>query len=66
MCILYFYIYKFKFTIKCHTQTLPHPRSGNSKGQETFLAPYAEYIIYMYNNTLMLRVWKPSAMMVLV
>ena len=42
MCILYFYIYKFKFTIKCHTQTLPHPRSGDSKGQETFLAPSAE------------------------
>ena len=33
----YIYIYTHKFTSKCHR--LPHPRSGDSQGQETFLVP---------------------------
>ena len=33
------YIYTHKFTSKCHR--LPHPRSGDSQGQETFLVPSA-------------------------
>ena len=45
MCILYLYIYKFMFTSKCHSQTLSHRRKGDNKGQETYLAQSAEYII---------------------
>ena len=45
MCILYLYIYKFTFTSKCHSQTLSHRRKGDNKGQETYLAQSAEYII---------------------
>ena len=45
MCILYLYIYKFTFTSKCHSQTLSHHRKGDNKGQETYLAQSAEYII---------------------
>ena len=45
MCILYLYIYKFTFTSKCHSQTPSHRRKGDNKGQETYLAQSAEYII---------------------
>ena len=45
MCRLYLYVYKFKFTSKRHSQTLSHRRKGNNKGQETYLAQSAEYII---------------------
>ena len=46
---IYMYIYIYKFASKCHSQTirLPHPWSGGSQTQETFLAPYI-YPIYIY------------------
>ena len=28
---------------------LPHPRSGDSQGQETFIAPSAIYVYVLYN-----------------
>ena len=37
MCIyIYIYIYIYKFKSKCH------PRSGDSQGQATFIAPSAD------------------------
>ena len=33
-------MYTYEFTSECHSQTTP-PRSGDSHGQETFLAPSA-------------------------
>ena len=29
---------------------LPHPRSGNSQGQETFLAPFADNQTHNYDT----------------
>ena len=46
MYIYYIYIYIYIYTtyIQADRQTdrLPHPWSGDSQGQETFLAPYAD------------------------
>ena len=40
VCIYIMYIHIHTFTSKCHR--LPHPRSGDSQGQEMFLAPSAD------------------------
>ena len=37
----------YKFTSKCHR--LPHPRSGDSQGYETFLAPSADKQTHNYD-----------------
>ena len=40
MCIyLYIYIYIYTNSLVNAIVRLPHPRSGDSQGQETFLAP---------------------------
>ena len=45
---IYIYIYIYKFTSGCHR--LPHPRSGDSQGQETCLAPSADKQTRNYDN----------------
>ena len=39
---IYIYIYKYTNLPVNATVRLPHPRSGDSQGQETFLAPSAD------------------------
>ena len=46
---IYIYIYIYKFTSKLHSQTT-HPESGDSQGQETFLAPSADKEIRIYDT----------------
>ena len=48
MCI-YIYIYIYTNLPVNTIVRLPHPRSGDSQGQETFLVPSVQYIhIYTY------------------
>ena len=61
---IYIYIYKYKLTSKCANSLvnaivrLPHPRSRDSQGQETFLAPSADKQTHNYDT----RVLKPPSL----
>ena len=45
---IYIYIHTYKNLPVSDIVGLPHPRSEDSQGQETFLAPSADKQIYIY------------------
>ena len=58
MNAIYIYIYIYTDLPVNAIVRLPHPRSGDSQGQETFLAPSADKQTRNYDT----RVLKPSSL----
>ena len=55
---MYMYIYLFTNLPVNTIVRLPHPRSGSSQGQETFLAPSIDKRIYIYIFVYILYIYK--------